>query len=158
MEGTMKDKLLKTAQKLTPPQTQYLQEFSNKCDMIAEKGSIQLAGRKDLDKLIGENNFSMAEDNNRNFARFMDALFTEYSPEVFVDTVLWVFRAYRSHGFQTTYWAANLNIWVDILKEELSKKAFEQIYPFYNWLIINIPTFTNLTDCDVPDIPADIQH
>ena len=79
----------------------------------------------------------------------MASLFLDYEPEVFVDTVLWVFRAYRSHGFQTTYWAANLNLWVDLLKKDLTPEAFEEIYPFYNWLIVNIPAFVKLTDLDL---------
>jgi len=91
----------------------------------------------------------MAEDNNRNFPRFMTSLFLDYKPEVIVETVLWVFRAYRSHGFQTTYWAANLNIWVELLKKELTPEAFKEIYPFYNWLIVNIPVFVSITDTDL---------
>jgi hypothetical protein len=105
--------------------------------------------RPDLAKLVGKGNEQMAEDNNRNFPRFMFSLFSEYQPAVFVETVLWVFRAYRSHGFQTTYWAANLNIWVDLLQKELSADAWTQIYPFYNWLIVNIPVFTAVTDIDL---------
>jgi hypothetical protein len=81
----------------------------------------------------------------------MLSLFSDYQPAVFVETVLWVFRAYRSHGFQTTYWAANLNIWVDLLQKELSEDAWQQIYPFYNWLIVNIPVFTAITDTDLPE-------
>ncbi len=91
-------------------------------------------------------NQNMAQDNNRNFPRFMDALFLNYQPQILVETVLWVFRAYRSHGFATTYWAANLNIWVDLLKKELTPAAFEEIYPFYRWLIVNIPVFVRITD------------
>ncbi len=147
----MKEMLLKTAGQLIPPERQFAEEFSLKKEKLAEMCSLTLAGRKDIDHLIGTGNQSMARDNDRNFARFMDALFTDYSPAVFVETVLWVFRAYRSHGFQTTYWACNLNIWADKLKEELSPGAYAQIYPFYNWLIINIPQFSGLTD----EIPMD---
>ena len=74
----------------------------------------------------------MTEDNNRNFSRFMESVFNHYQAEVLVETVLWVFRAYRSHGFQTTYWPANLNTWIEILKKEMSEKAFEAIYFFIN--------------------------
>ena len=154
----MKEKLLKTARELTAPDPDHARQFSSMCDAMAAQGSITLSKREDLARLIGTKNFSMAEDNNRNFARFMDSLFSDYSPDVFVDTVLWVFRAYRSHGFQTTYWATNLNIWVDMLKDRLPGEAFNQIYPFYNWLIINIPIFTSLTDEDVPESPLDISH
>jgi hypothetical protein len=38
---------------------------------------------------------------------------------------------------------------VDLLQKELSADAWTQIYPFYNWLIVNIPKFTAVTDTDL---------
>lgn len=146
MVGIMKKQLLGSAATLNQPAESAAQEFSRKHDALAERGNQAIADRPDLEKLVGEGNRQMAEDNNRNFARFMESMFIEYNAEVLVDTVLWVFRAYRSHGFKTTYWAANLNIWVDMMRQELSKESFEAIYPFYNWLIVNIPIFTQISD------------
>jgi hypothetical protein len=145
----MKDALLTTAQKLDPPAETAIREFEAKWEQVAAAGTRMLMARPDLEKLVGKGNEQMAEDNNRNFPRFMLSLFSDYQPAVFVETVLWVFRAYRSHGFYTTYWAANLNIWVDLLQKELSADAWTQIYPFYNWLIVNIPVFTAVTDTDL---------
>lgn len=142
----MDEQLLITASKLTPPPTSALNEFSQKKDQLAAMGNQKMAARTDLEKLVGKGNQQMAEDNNRNFARFMESLFVDFNPKVLVETVLWVFRAYRSHGFQTTYWAANLNIWVDMLRTELSMDTFEAVYPYYNWLIVNIPIFTKITE------------
>jgi len=145
----MKKAILKTAGLLKPPGNTSMQEFRIKWETLAATGTQMLLARPDIEKLIGKGNAHMAEDNNRNFPRFMVSLFLEYQPEVFVDTVLWVFRAYRSHGFQTTYWAANLNLWVDLLRKNLTPEAFEEIYPFYNWLIVHIPVFARLTDSDL---------
>ena len=142
----MKEKLIETARKLKQPPGEAAREFSEKFNKLAETGNLLMAGRPDLEKLVGKDSRSMAEDNNRNFARFMESMFLDYNPEVFTETVLWVFRAYRAHGFQTTYWAANLNIWVEMLKKELAPDTFSALYPFYNWLIINIPVFTKLSD------------
>lgn len=142
----MKKQLLMTAQKLIPPHPKACQEFSGKIGMLVAQGNAKIAARPDLDKLVGVENREMAENNNSNFARFMESMFTEYNSETFVETVLWVFRAYRSHGFHTTYWAANLDIWQKMLEKELSEEAFSSISPFYNWLIINIPLFVKITD------------
>lgn len=147
----MRPRLLETARKLVQPPEAAAVEFLQKRDQLAALGNQTLSGRPDLEKLVGEGNQQMAEDNNRNFARFMGSLFTDFDPEVFVQTVLWVFRAYRSHGFQTTYWAANLNIWVDMIRRELSPESLEAIYPFYDWLIVNIPIFVRLTDEASPE-------
>lgn len=145
----MKGQILGTAKKLKQPNDAFAQEFNEKWEALAAIGTQILMERPDLEKLIGTGNGNMAEDNNRNFPRFMTSLFLDYKPEVLVETVLWVFRAYRSHGFQTTYWAANLNIWVELLKKELTPEAFKEIYPFYNWLIVNIPVFVSITDTDL---------
>lgn len=113
----MQEHLLKTASNLIQPSATAVEEFSQKQEKLAALGNQTMSQRPDLDKLVGTGNQEMAEDNNRNFARFMVSLFTEFSAKVLVETVLWVFRAYRSHGFQTTYWAANLDIWVEMLRQ-----------------------------------------
>ncbi len=142
----MKEKLLESARALQPPSRKTADEFGAKREKLAARCTEIFEDRDDRDKLVGKKNIRMAADNNRNFARFMESIFTGYDPRVLVETVLWVFRAYRAHGFQTTYWAANLNIWLEVLEEELSKDAFAEIQPFYSWLIVNIPIFTALTD------------
>ncbi len=147
----MKERILKTASVLKQPGESSMKEFETKWENLAARGTLMLMDRPDVEKLIGKGNESMAEDNNRNFPRFMASLFLDYKPDVLVQTVLWVFRAYRSHGFQTTYWAANLNLWVDLLKKELTPAAFEEIYPFYDWLIVNIPVFVKLTDVELSE-------
>ena len=144
----MKEQLLKTAATLVQPPESATAEFARKREELAARGNQTMAAREDLEKLVGKGNRQMAEDNNRNFARFMESMFTAYEPEVLVNTVLWVFRAYQAHGFHTTYWAANLNVWVDMLKNDLSGEASEAVYPFYNWIIVNIPTFVRLTESD----------
>ncbi|MFP4040416.1 MAG: hypothetical protein ACLFS7_07730 [Desulfosudaceae bacterium] len=142
----MKEKLFDTASELSPPSDSAIEDFAKKHEQLAGMGNQIMAKRVDLDKLVGKGNQEMAEDNNRNFARFMLSIFTDFNPKVLVETVLWVFRAYRAHGFQTTYWAANLNIWVDLIRQELSESSYKEIYPFYNWLIVNIPVFVKLSD------------
>lgn len=88
----------------------------------------------------------MMKDNHANHARFMESVFTNPLAETLVDTILWVFRAYRSRKFGSTYWAAQLNTWIEIYKSELSEECFEAVYPFYNWMQINIPNFVKLSD------------
>lgn len=142
----MKELLLESADALKQPEAGSAEEFAKKQDQLAAMGNQIMGQRSDLEKLVGPGNAQMAEDNNRNFVRFMTSMFTNYESKVLVETVLWVFRTYRSHGFRTTYWSANLNIWVDMLKRELSSDTFDAVHPFYNWLIVNIPVFTRLTD------------
>jgi hypothetical protein len=77
---------------------------------------------------------------------FMESLFFDYHPETLVETVSWVFRAYLSHGFHLTYWSAHLETWVKHLRQELDPADFEQLYPFFHWIIAHVPIFTKLSE------------
>lgn len=141
-----KDLLENTAAKLIQPSPPTAEEFGKNKDIFAEKVVAVLLKRDDLDNLIGETNREMMKDNAHNMARFMESIFVSYNPQVFIETVLWVFRAYRSHGFHLTFWSAHLNTWIEVLKAGLSKKAYKDVLPFFAWLQVNIPVFVNLTN------------
>lgn len=142
-----REELIQSAQSLKQPTNEASQEFEAEVEQIANELFRRMNGRSDLEKLIGNTeNRAMLEDNSRNFCRFMSALFQRYQPEVFVDTILWVFRTYRSHGFNISFWPANIDTCVEIVREKLSTDSFNEIYPFYKWIIVNIPSFTNISD------------
>lgn len=141
-----KEDLIRTASGLKQPSEKAAKEFFEKKELLAEEMNRIMASRKDLNALIGNENLSMMEENHRNHARFISSVFLHYVPEVLVETVLWVFRAYRSHGFNLTYWPAQLDQWVEIFKTHISKETFDEIYPFYNWMIINQPIFVTESD------------
>ncbi len=126
-------------------------EFISKADAITIILNDGLSQRNDILKLIGEGNLDMMYDNHRNHIRFMISLFNDCNPAVFTETVLWVFRAYRSHGFKLTYWPAQLDTWMDTFNKELSRECFDQIYPFYDWLILNNPLFAFISDQAISD-------
>jgi hypothetical protein len=91
--------------------------------------------------------------------RFMDRMFHACEPEVLVQTALWVFRADRAHGLQTSYWPANLDTFVEIVRVRMSATAFVQLYPFLHWLIVNIPSFVQLSDARRDgSLPAEPRH
>jgi hypothetical protein len=144
--------LLQTATQLRQPSAAAAAEFEAAREGLAEELNRRMAARPDLDKLIGPGNLPMMQDNSRNFCRFMGAMFLAYEPAVLAQTALWVFRAYRAHGFHTTYWAANLDTFVELARERLAPATFAETYPFFHWLIVNIPTFVKLSD-EPPAVP-----
>ncbi|MBN2681918.1 MAG: hypothetical protein JXR58_05385 [Bacteroidales bacterium] len=146
-----KDDLIKSASKLKQPSAEAITEFSSKSDSMVNMINERLSRRNDIVQLIGEGNIEMMADNHHNHMRFMISLFNDYNPVVFTETVLWVFRAYRTHGFKLTYWPAQLDNWVDIFKKELTKDCYNQIYPFYNWMIVNNPIFAGVSDQTISD-------
>jgi hypothetical protein len=141
-----KNKLLKTASDLKQPSKQSAEEFIAKSDRLAAEMNRIMASRKDVKMMVGEDNISMMEDNHRNHIRFFCSAFSHYEPEILVETVLWVYRAYRSHGFNLSYWPAQLDQWVQVFKTELTAECFKEVYPFYNWMIINQPIFVAESD------------
>ena len=143
--------LLQTAKQLRQPSAPAGAEFVASQDSLAEELNRRMSARPDLEKLIGPANLAMMQDNSRNFCRFMGTMFHAYEPEVLARTALWVFRAYRSHGFRTTYWPANLDTFVEIARDRLAPATFDEIYPFFQWLIVNIPTFVKISDGQLAD-------
>lgn len=141
-----REELIKTAKSLTQVSATSAAEYSSKMDLLVTLMNQKMLCREDLNDMIGTGNAEMMKDNHANHARFLESIFHNHSPEVLVDTVLWVFRAYRSRNFSSTYWAAQLNSWIEILKNELSKECFKEIYPYYNWMQINIPVFNKLAE------------
>lgn len=141
-----KEDLIKSASMLKQPSGEAIAEFTTKADVMTTILNDRFSQRYDIAELIGEGNLDMMYDNHRNHMRFMISLYSDFNPVVLTETVLWVFRAYRSHGFNLTYWPAQLDNWVDIFKNKLSQECFDQIYPFYDWMIVNNPLFAMLSD------------
>lgn len=143
-----KHQLIETAKQLQQVSNEAYAEYIHNSDLLIGKITNLMQERLDLEALIGINNSDMLKDNHANHVRFMSSIFKNYNAEVFLDTILWVFRAYRSHGFKTNFWAAYLNNWIVVLKQILSHDSNKQIIKYYEWMQINIPIFVKLTDKD----------
>jgi hypothetical protein len=141
-----REDLLVSARKLQQVTEKSTTEFGSKRDKLVDLMNKKMEKRADLLEMVGADNVEMMRDNHANHARFLESIFNEHSPEILVDTVLWVFRAYRSRNFSSTYWAAQLNTWIEIYKTELSPECYNEVYPYYNWMQINIPTFNKLAE------------
>ncbi|MEE4197048.1 MAG: hypothetical protein V2I54_05350 [Bacteroidales bacterium] len=141
--------LIKTAKYLKPVSEKGSLEYLGKQEQLVLLMNDKMLNRSDIHELVGRNNLEMMKDNHANHARFMVSLFENFNPEILVDTVLWVFRAYRSRNFHSNYWAAQLNGWIEILKEELSESTFTEIFPYYEWMQVNIPVFVKLSAEDL---------
>ena len=144
-----KQELIDSAATLGPFTPQAAQEYSEKQEQLATELNRIMEARSDLDKLIGSGNLEMMKQNHRNHALFVSSLLMSYDPRVLVETVLWVFRAYLAHGFHHTYWAAQLDTWLDVLPKHLSSQGFEQVAPLYRWLLVHIPQFATLSAIDL---------
>jgi hypothetical protein len=139
-----KEYLFKTAKKLKLSDLSVAEEFTKKRNILVEKINKIMLERQDLDELIGKKNTFMMLDNHNNHSRFIETILYHYEPDILVKTVLWVFVAYRTHGFNLTYWPAQLNAWLQVYKEELSDKSYDTLEPLYNWMLNNQALFAEL--------------
>jgi len=138
--------LLETASQLKHVNSVSAEEYQHKADQLIAQMNELMLERADIEELVGKDNLSMMKDNHANHVRFMASVFKNYHPEVLVETVLWVFRAYRSHGFTTNYWATQLNTWIHLMKEVLTPECYSEILPYYEWMQVNIPVFVRVSD------------
>ena len=138
--------LLESAQKLKQVSFATADEYHQNSEHLIAKMNTIMSERPDVESLVGANNLNMMKDNHFNHAQFISSILKYHNSNVLVDNVLWVFRAYRSHGFTVNYWTVQLNTWITVLKEALTPECFAEVYPYYNWLQINIPIFAKLSD------------
>ncbi|MFW5735352.1 MAG: hypothetical protein ACOCWR_09855 [Oceanidesulfovibrio sp.] len=141
-----KQELIDSAGSLTTPSSEAATIYDVKRDILATQVTEELKSREDLDRLIGQGNTRMMEDNHRNHALYMASVFKLFIPEQFVETIIWVYRAYLSHGFYLAYWPAQLNAWLDAMDRELPAAQAGELRPFYEWLIIHQADFVALSE------------
>ena len=134
--------LIKSAGELRSVSKAAANEYILKSDTLIAEINNRMSNRPDLLPLIGESNLTMMKDNHANHVRFIGSILKNRNDEILVETILWVFRAYRNHGFSLGYWAAQLSTWIDILRKALTEDSFEEIYPYYEWMQVNIPLFS----------------
>ncbi len=145
--------LIRSAEKIPPASAQAAEEYARKKELLAAKVNEIMMQRPDIPELAGEKNLEMMKDNHSNHARFVASILRYFQPDVLTDTVLWVFRSYGSRGFHQNYWAAQINAWIEVLRQELSPESFASVYPLYEWLSVNIPAFSNLSDMQFQQTP-----
>ncbi len=138
--------LFESAKQLKQVSEKTFLEYQDKTDLLINKINGLMLKRPDVENLIGKDNINMMKDNHANHARFIASILKNQNADVLVDSILWVFRAYRSHGFKSNYWSAQLNAWIITLQEVLRTESYNEIYPYYEWMQINIPTFVSLSD------------
>ncbi|MCK6615719.1 MAG: hypothetical protein HRU80_09445 [Ignavibacteriales bacterium] len=122
------------AESLKPISAEALAEYEKKSDILIVLINNHMQSRPDLYTLIGKDNLQMMFSNHTNHVRFMTAIMKNFNPRILVETILWVLRTYKSHGFSISYWPAQISSWITILQAELSSNAVKEILPFYQWI------------------------
>jgi GNAT superfamily N-acetyltransferase len=134
----VKEMLLETARGLPRLLEAAREEYASQRERVVADTIGALEEREDLDALTGGNG-QMMRDNERNHARFMEALFAHFAPETLVEGSIWAYKAYRSHGFSRTYFSAVFEARRVVLEQRLSTGAYKAIEPYYSWFVSSVP-------------------
>ena len=121
-------------------------EFEANREKMAAAITQAIMARPDLEQLVNADHHEMIAINHHNHARFISALMLSFDGKELVDSVLWVLRAYRAHGFNKNYWPIELNTCLEVMAAELSNEAFEAIQPLYDWMINSLPSLFQLAE------------
>lgn len=138
--------LVQSAQMLQRAEEPAVKEYHLHFDFLVAAINKYMLTRSDLNELIGKNNISMMKNNHFNHVMFIHSILKYPNAEVLVDTIIWVFRTYRSHGFSTKYWHVQLEGWMNILPTQISHATYEQILPLYKWMLAHIESFRTLSE------------
>ncbi len=137
--------LIESAREIPAAGQNTISEYQSKAELLVAAINMNMSGRDDITELIGKNNMGLMKDNHFNHVLFISSILKIPNPEVLVDTVLWVFKTYRSRGFSVDYWNVQTNAWPGILKTQMSPEAYSEIEPLYIWIKNYIPAFEKLS-------------
>lgn len=95
----------------------------------------QLANRKDISVLIGNNPLQIMFANHKHHAAFMDTVFVIGNYGLLAKTLPWVYRSYHAQHFSYDYFPVELNAWSEAVSKLLPPEPARKIQMVYDWMI-----------------------
>ncbi|RKT42863.1 cobalamin B12-binding domain-containing protein [Thiocapsa rosea] len=102
---------------------------------MAGRVSQLMAGHSRLDAFLNGLPFRLIESNHRNHAAFMSEVLRTNNLKLLADTLPWAYFAYTNQGVSVDYFAAELEIWSQVITELLPGEDAEAILPIYRWML-----------------------
>ena len=140
--------LIKSAEQLKQISEETVNAYAQKQKQIIARTNDLLLNLENIHSLTGGNDESKMIINHTNHVRFMESIMRNFNPEVFINTILWVYRAYSKHGFDPKYWEVAFNKYDEAVKDILEKDAYAEISGYYSWLRKNHRNFVALSCVD----------
>jgi hypothetical protein len=111
------------------------EEYGKNIDVMIKKVDQDMSEKENLNQLIGDNPLNKMEDNHKNHANFMYNSFQLNDPELFLNTIIWVYKTYNNHGFSYDYFPVELRSWISAVKKYLSTETQNSIIKVYKWML-----------------------
>ncbi len=141
-----KEALIAAAADLKQPSQAAQEEFSQKREVMVQQLNELMLAVPGIDEIVPTEKQEMMQDNHHNQFRFMDSVYRSFSPEVLVNTMIWAFTTYRSHGFGVRYWDDLFPNILEVYRTRLSGPAYNELAPFYLWMNAHKADFLRLSD------------
>ncbi|MCL3781461.1 hypothetical protein EMN47_13810 [Prolixibacteraceae bacterium JC049] len=125
--------------------------YRAKTGAMTEQVNQILLENEAIDCLIGNENIDLMKNNHENHASFMVSILDNFKAEILVNTILWVFKVYRSRGFNPAYWQEQLHGWIAAVKTHIDTQHQKEIIDYYQWMLDHVNDFTELTDIEVKE-------
>jgi len=106
---------------------------------MADLVNVDLLGRRDVARLIGNSPLDVMFANHANHAAFMSNVFSLGQHELMARTLPWVYRAYRGRGFSYDYFPVELEAWTRAVEACLPPAQIGQIQAIYGWMLARHP-------------------
>jgi hypothetical protein len=129
-----KDELIAEAKKLSQPSQKASLEFTEKKIKMVELTNQLLLNSKGFEDAVSGDKVDMMKDNINNQFKFMESIYINYNPEVFVNIIAWAFHVYLSHGFDKKFWDFLFPVVLKVYHEQLSEGTYAELAGFYNWM------------------------
>jgi len=111
--------------------------YKSKMNLLVEKTNNILFVRDDLTELIGDNPINKMYNNHKNHANFIYNSLKLNDKKLFINSIIWVYRSYSSHGFSYDYFSVELKAWIKAVEENIEKAKAEEINNLYSWMLDN---------------------
>jgi hypothetical protein len=120
--------------------------YQNAGDSLIAGINQRMLSTKEMQGLIDSGNKEKILINHTNHVRFMESIMQNFDPQVFVTTILWVYKTYRKHNFPDDYWKYAYPVYEKCLYECLEPTHAEEISVFYSWLKKNHRNFLEASE------------
>lgn len=138
---TEKEKLITSAAEIPLPEAEALEDYKRATPSMIPRMNEIMMTVKELQPLIHSANKEKMLLNHANHMRFMESIMSKFDPDVFVTTILWVYKTYRKHEFPENYWKLAFPVYEKLLYEFLDPPRADEIAVFYLWLRKNHKNF-----------------
>ena len=140
------------------------EEYGKNIDVMIKKVDQDMSEKENLNQLIGDNPLNKMEDNHKNHANFMYNSFQLNDPELFLNTIIWVYKTYNNHGFSYDYFPVELRSWISAVKKYLSTETQNSIIKVYKWMLNYHQIFieeskkAEVVESEIPDDYLDLYN